>query len=98
MQASAASRCAWSELKSCFSPSSVDLRVYMAQRTGTGSGMLLLPVQAKEGVSVPACAGDMECNGSERAIDTAVVLETVTNDLHLNVTVPVLPRECFADW
>src|SRR6266446_6052777 len=66
MNASHASRCACSELKSCSSPSSEDLRVWIAQRrleALAGSMILLLSggFEAEEQRSRPARAGDDAC-------------------------------------
>src|SRR4051812_26574660 len=69
----------------------------MAQRTGTGSGMVHLPVQAEEGVPVPACAGGAPGNRTERTIDASVPFKTGSHDPDLNGASTVPPFQNMSD-
>src|ERR1017187_750092 len=98
MYASAASRCASSELNSCWRPSSVDFRVYIAHRTTRFSagpvgtlaadrGALFLaigsrPNQIEEDEAVPFGAGGFAGDGAQGPIVLAVELEPIDEDLH----------------
>src|SRR6516162_179023 len=92
MKASQASRCACSELNSCWSPSSEDLRVYTAQRTLALRRVLLADLvigrplrrskhsplgQAKEARARPMRSGDPLGDHGQRAILLALILEPV---------------------
>src|SRR4051794_24126460 len=98
MYASAASRCASSELNSCARPSSVDLRVYMAQRTTRGSGTGLAATFASRGLqpeeheAVPACAGDLLRDCAEGGVPPVLPLEAVREKLYDDWSAFVLPR------
>src|SRR5712691_6847527 len=68
MKASAASRCAWSELKSCSRPSSVDLRVYTAHRT-EGVLLYISPLrQSEEQEPIPTSTGNLARDGAQRTV------------------------------
>src|SRR2546425_12916768 len=101
MKASAASRCASSELNSFSKPSSVDLRVYMPQRTGGGTTTAVSDMvaslggssawrEAEESESVPARAGHLRRNGTERTVVPALILEAVGEHLHGDGAAPIL--------
>src|SRR5438045_1841960 len=83
MYASAASRCACNELKFCSSPSSVDLRVYIAQRrTPPASLMHLSLLQPEEQKSVPTRACHLVRNRAQRAVGLVLENETVLRYSH----------------
>src|SRR3954471_23166476 len=69
----------------------------MAQRTGTSSDMVHLPVQSEEGVSVPACSGGMPGNRTERTIDASVPFETGGHDPDLNGASPPFTFQSMSD-
>src|SRR5579863_8509460 len=78
MKDSQASRCAWSELKSCSRPSSEDFLVYTAQRrtadlAGSIPRLLRRCFEAEEQRTRPVSAGYMECHFRQRAIPFAPV-------------------------
>src|SRR5260370_11702651 len=85
MNDSQASRCAWSELKSCSNPSYDDLRVYMAQRRTGVAVMAALPsgYQAEEERARPARAGDDACYFGERAMALPPVEYAIIKHDHL---------------
>src|SRR5947208_391709 len=69
----------------------------MAHRTGTGSGMVHLPVQAEEGVPVPACAGSVRGNRTERTVHASIPFETRGHDPDLNGAATVLTFQPLSD-
>src|SRR5580700_2787312 len=99
MKASAASRWASSELKAWPNPSSVDFRVYIAQRSCRGSSaMLHLFVQAKKGEAIPARAGHYRGDRAEGIVDLSLILEPIVEYLDRNGLALILAIEYFTHW
>jgi hypothetical protein len=93
MNASHASRCAWSELKSCFSPSSEDLRVYIAQRLIEGLAidhLLGATLQTKEQRSRPASAGDYAGDFRRRLVAPTLVDDIIVEHGDPVIAIPGL--------
>src|ERR1019366_2418675 len=88
MNASHASRCAWSELKSCSSPSSEDLRVYMAQRRVRDlacsiAALLLRSLEAEEQRPRPSSSGNLARDFRERTIVPASETKSLFENAYL---------------
>src|ERR1039458_10181979 len=88
MNASHASRCACSELKSCSSPSSEDLRVYMAQRRVRDlacsiAALLLQSLEAEEQRPRPSSSGDLSRDFRERTVTFAAETKSLFENAYL---------------
>src|ERR1017187_6370465 len=88
MNASHASRCACRELKSCSSPSSEDLRVYMAQRRVRDlacsiAALLLRSPEAKEQRPRPSSSGDLARDFRERTVTFASKTKSLFENAYL---------------
>src|SRR5208337_2171104 len=88
MNASHASRCACRELKSCSSPSSEDLRVYMAQRRVRDlacsiAALLLRSPEAEEQGTRPSSSGDLSRDFRERTVTLAPERKSLFENAYL---------------
>src|ERR1019366_3000322 len=88
MNASHASRCACNELKSCSSPSSEDLRVYIAQRRVRDlacsiAALLLRSVESEEQGTRPLSSGDLARDFRERTITPAPERKSLFENTYL---------------
>src|SRR6202162_2132009 len=88
MNASHASRCACSELKSCSNPSSELLRVYIAQRRVRDlacsiAALFLRSLQAEEQRPRPSSSGDLSRDFRERTVTLAPERESLFENAYL---------------
>src|ERR1039457_6613022 len=88
MNASHASRCACRELKSCSSPSSEDLRVYIAQRRVRDlacsiAALLLRSVESEEQGTRPSSSGDIARDFRERTVTLAPERKSLFENAYL---------------
>src|ERR1039457_5457798 len=88
MNASHASRCACSELKSCSNPSSELLRVYIAQRRVRDLAcsivaLFLRSLQAEEQRPRPSSSGDLSRDFRERTVTLAPERESLFENAYL---------------
>src|ERR1035437_4323420 len=88
MNASHASRCACRQLKSCSSPSSEDLRVYIAQRRVRDlacsiAALLLRSLEAEEQGTRPSSSGDLARDFRERTIVPASETKSLFENAYL---------------